>query len=233
VVALISPQDIVVASDGLGLYEDGRVASEQYEKSVVLKQRLCLASTGDSKHLREMLIALDLRCLELCEDFPENDFREKKWSIDGGFVKARELLDEAHSRLGAVWINEYTQAQQDGAKELLLSSFLLCGREKTGPSATWYFVFEKDSGELVPASCRYSGHGGAVPIILGVLGKDPLYQRIKKLVLGNGSCTGAEQRLVRAIRLIAEQKPSMMIGNNVLIRRMSRDFKPNWRLTTS
>jgi len=233
VLGLISPKDIVIVSDGLGIWEDGRIASEKYQKSVVLNQRICLASTGNSRHLRDLLAALDPRCADLGEDFPEEEFEKKGWTINKKYSEARSILTDAYSSLSAEWIEDYKRQCEIDPKTATTSQFLLCGRDKNGPSMMWFFVLHKDSGEIVPNFHPISAGSGVSPAILGVLGNDPLYKRLQKIMCHNNSLVGAEQRLVRAVRLVAEEKRDMRLGSNVLVRRMSKGFKPTWVAGTS
>lgn len=233
VLGLVSPKDIVIVSDGLGIWEDGRIASENYQKTVVLNQWGCLAATGDSRHLRDLLAALDPRCADLGEDFPEEEFEKKGWTISKKYPEARSILIDAYSSLGAEWIEDYKRQCEIDPVSATTSQFLLCGRDKNGPSMLWFFVLHKDSGEIVPSIHPISANRGVSPAILGVLGNDPIYERLQKIMCHNNSLVGAEQRLVRAVRLVAEEKKNMRLGSNVLVRRMSKGFKPTWVTGTS
>ena len=191
VAAIASRTDLVVAADGLAC-EDGVVVDEQYEKSVALNPRVCLASTGRSTHLRNLLTQLDPRCAGLDEDYAERGFQEQGLVIPGSYDSLSERVNDAFLALHVDWIRE---------DDFGNSAFLLCGRGVQGPAMLWLFTVRQEDGALAPAQGVISVGRGTVPLIMGVMPDDPLYARLERIILGtNRSCVGAEQRLVRAIR---------------------------------
>jgi len=221
IIAIVSHRDLVVATDGLAR-KDGKVVEEQYEKSVALNPGICLASTGSSTHLRDLLARMDPRCATLDEDYAEKEFREQGLSIAGSFETLSESVSSAFMALHGDWISE---------EDFGNSAFLLCGRGCQGPAALWLFSYQREDGVLIPAQGIVSTQRGTIPLIMGVMRDDPLYGRLERISLGPGrSCVGAEQRLVRAIRVAVSEKPEIMINGNVLIRRMSRRFEGDWRI---
>jgi hypothetical protein len=224
-IALLGHDEIVVASDGLAVDDDGKERCARSRKSCRLNNKMCFVSGGTSAHAKIMLSLLDKRAKDLDSEFPEDDWDRRGWKIAKGYAGTHDALSAAYKSLYCAM-----EAQGGGALD---SGFMLCGWEHKAAVLSYYSMGENQKGKLVPIIECASIDGKIRQFIMGIPEANPLYAKVYGRLEALDSLAGAESVLVEQIRLAATADPSLKANTNILTRRMSDLFRPHWHELSS
>jgi len=230
VMAVVDAEDVVVASDGLSVDDDGKTVNSKSKKSCALNRRLCLAGAGKSDHMKAIMCALDPRCRDLDEDEPDEDWESRRWTLRMGYQETRDTIHNRFADIVSTVLREAKAASDAGqsTEGMGLSGFLLCGRNR-GPVVA-YWGTKLQGGRIVPDSGEVRDKDGITPIVMGIPPTDPIYGEVAERAISGGSCLGAEDRLVECIRLAVDSGAGFWVNKNVLTRRLTERFNPRWNL---
>ena len=209
--AVRDDRDIVIASDGRVLGEDSGVLSDDALKTLALNRELCLGLAGATDSIRLVLTAFGIRCrgshpidlLGVCQ--------EVSCPVDVDYVDARDELSCLHR-----WISRRAPARLRLAR---IPAVILAGGTREGPA-----LCEWHSPALAMEAKGAAGYSEA---IAGSLLNDRTaeWREFQRIVRGERSTEGAEDRLTRAIRFCARSFGAAgPIGETVDLRRLSRSF---------
>lgn len=215
-IVLAAPDDIVIASDGLAMDDDGTVAKIKTHKSIRLNNRLCFVSAGRSWEAKAMLAQLDERAIELSEDCPEDDWEQRGWRTSHGFAEACGILDGAYRSL-----YEFRKAEED---RILESEFVLCGWDRTPVVLSCSVLEDEKTLDIQRLPIR----DGLFSLIQGIPRSHIMAYEVRKALSSVASLENAEEVLVEQIRRAAASDSDFRVNDHILTRRLSDKFRPVW-----
>lgn len=206
IVGVLDKQDAVIASDGCA----GDPCHSKYVlKTARIGRRLCIGMTGDTDHMRELFVAIDMAIPNEVAD------EEIFWYLEEATEAPEAEFLEVWERLGCAFDEIRTRLRES---KYAVTTVIVGEHEGTVAYSLW-------AGENDWEQKQWSHLDGTAAFNLGRPARDEdedsaLYAAIDS----RRGTTGAASRLVEAVRYWSECDCQRTVNRNAFVRRLSNDF---------